>query len=470
MPYFFCADSLCLFHLIAAKSKDDHDHDTTGKPAPQPGSQLVTKKRAKLLVLAVVLFLLTFYTNTNTNRYEGLAFEYNATKPLPPGSYALCSGEGGARAVYAVDATDGVVECVLVVDEWVKGTGSLGSVEGYCNLYIGIDGLMTIKESVEAVSHYVHSNPDILADEGGIVEGWGWDYEAFEGGKMPTAVRITLSNIYPFPSILFVLALTNSHNRLPTRTTSSPTANALLSSQDKHATWFSQTILDANGPYPTEVDGVLSCGMRRGVMQAYSSTAMTLIKPPTITPQVHHKRFTNTVRLVLVLVVVFVFGVGLGSRIPTLQFPSLRLAEGPHRQSKREGGLPLRIYTLSPSTFPPSTLVPLAPLPPPPRSDDAYWGSTRQKADDMDGISRLSVRSVKIFADGALKDCGCRCEFFLFLILVVIMFLRWFFRVCGVAGGVLCDGSVVVAAVVWFFGWRVGVSGPSSSRPRPTSL
>ncbi|TFK17349.1 hypothetical protein FA15DRAFT_761106, partial [Coprinopsis marcescibilis] len=83
----------------------------------------MAKKRTTTLILAIVLSLPTLYTNTIADRYEGLAFEYNITNPLPQGSYALCSAEGVARGVYTVDATDGVVECVLVVDEWVKGTG-----------------------------------------------------------------------------------------------------------------------------------------------------------------------------------------------------------------------------------------------------------------------------------------------------------------------------------------------------------
>ncbi|TFK18502.1 hypothetical protein FA15DRAFT_660639 [Coprinopsis marcescibilis] len=312
-----------------AKSHEDDERGTTGTPASSP---LMAKKRTKVLVPAVVLSLLTLYTNTNGNRYDGLAFEYNVTKPLPPSSYTLCSAEGGPRGVYTVDAKDGVVKCVLVVDEWVKGTGSLGeapvhlgmrpnadvhgSVEGYCNLYIGIDGLMIIKESVEAVAHCVQFNPDIIADESGIVEGWRWDHEA---------LRAARGCLQPDLSSHTVLA----------------TSNALLSSQDEHATWFSPTILDANGPYPAEVDGVLSYGMRRG------DTAQAVHEHRTRHAQFRLDQFARR-----------------WFKPHLLGFPSIAL------------------------------------LPPSLPSDDAYWGSPSQKADYMDIKTRLGM---KAFADGALS-------------------------------------------------------------------
>ncbi|TFK20215.1 hypothetical protein FA15DRAFT_708296 [Coprinopsis marcescibilis] len=327
-----------------------------------PGSQLVTKKRTKVLVLAVVLSLLTLYTNTNTNRYEGLVFQYNVTKPLPPGSYALCSVEGGARGVYTVDATDGVVECMLVVDEWVKGVGSLGEVEeiwkgiaasdslpvvrvpegavvvpgfadSHCHILeygfskqIPLEGLRTLKESVEAVAHYVQSNPDILAD--GV----------------------------------------------------------------------SQATLDANGPYPADVDGgVIVRDAQGNVTGLFIDTAMTLIRPPVITPQMQHRRFANTVRDALRFGLTSLHDAGFNPI--SLDFFT--------RQSKRHAGLPLRIYGMS--FFNVSAIdVHSFSSPPSPSSSSngAYWGSTRRKVDGMDGETRLSVRSVKIFADGALRTMG----------------------------------------------------------------
>ncbi|TFK18504.1 hypothetical protein FA15DRAFT_660641 [Coprinopsis marcescibilis] len=220
--------------------------------------------------------------------------------------------EGPARGVYSVYATYGVVECVFVVDEWGKGTGSLGEVKEVRKGLAVSDSLPIVRvegavvlpglrillgvywsiseqiplEGLRIIEERSDPDIDILSDEGG---GWGWDREAFEGDKMPAAVRITLSNIYPFPSILFVLALTNSHNNISEqipleglRTIKGclqpDLASHTVLANLQHATWVSQAILDANGPYPAEVDGVLSCGMRKGVIQ------------------VQRKRFTNTVR------------------------------------------------------------------------------------------------------------------------------------------------------------------------------
>ncbi|TFK18255.1 hypothetical protein FA15DRAFT_675417 [Coprinopsis marcescibilis] len=245
-------------------------------------SPQVHQNRTKALVLAVVLSLLTLYTNTTTDHYEGPAFEYNITNPLPQGSYALCSAEGVARGVYTVDATDGVVECVLVVDEWVKGTGYLGEVkeawkgigasdllpvvrvpqgavvvpgfaDSHCHILeygfskqIPLGGLRTIKESVEAVAHYVQSNPDILADEGGIVEGWGWDHKTFEGGKMPTASDLSSHPVLANRQIILLSKDTQLGSR----------RLRWIRMGLTRLTWM----------------GVLSCGMCREMLQAYSLT------------------------------------------------------------------------------------------------------------------------------------------------------------------------------------------------------
>ncbi|TFK20208.1 hypothetical protein FA15DRAFT_708291, partial [Coprinopsis marcescibilis] len=318
-----------------AKSNDD---DTTGKP--QPGSPLMAKKRTKALVLAVVLSLLTLYTNTGTDHCEGPAFKYSIANPLPQGSYALCSAEGGARGVYTVDATDGVVEvveCVLVVDEWVKGTGSLdevqdmwkgiaasdplpvvrvpkgavvvpGFADSHCHILeygfskqVPLEGLRTIKESVEAVAHYVQSNPDILADEGGIVEG-----------------RI-----------------------------------------------------HRHGDDPDQA--------------------------PVITPQMQHRQFTNTVRDALSFGLTSLHDAGFNP--VSLDFFT--------RQSKHHAGLPLRIYGMSFFNVSAADVHSLtSPPTPSSSSNDADWSSTRRKVDDMDGETRLSVRSVTIFVDAALRTLG----------------------------------------------------------------
>ncbi|TFK18509.1 hypothetical protein FA15DRAFT_552035, partial [Coprinopsis marcescibilis] len=223
------------------------------------------------------------------------------------------------------------------------------------------------------VAHYVQSNPDILADEGGIVEGWGWDHVAFEGGKMPTAVHLSSYPVFANRQII-------------------------LSSKDGHATWVSQATLDANGPYPADVDGgVIVRDAQGNLTGAFIDTAMTLIRSPVITPQMQHRRFTNTIRDALSFGLTSLHDAGF----------IFRWISSLGAQSKRHAGLPLRIYGMS--FFNVSAIdVHSFSSPPSPSSssNEAYWGSTRRKVDDMDGETRLSLRSVKIFADGALRTMG----------------------------------------------------------------
>ncbi|TFK20202.1 hypothetical protein FA15DRAFT_759530 [Coprinopsis marcescibilis] len=131
--------------------------------------------------------------------------------------------EGPARGVYSVYATDGVVECVFVVDEWVKGTGSLGEV----------------KEVWKGVA--VSDSLPIVRAEGAVV---------LPGLRILISVYWSMDSASRSRSRVSGLSKSDlsSHPVLANR-------QITLSSNDGHATWVSQTTFDANGPYPAELDG-----------------------------------------------------------------------------------------------------------------------------------------------------------------------------------------------------------------------
>ena len=129
------------FSFCSIQSRMSEKTSTTNVPANKPsiGLRLLGKKRAKAVVAAVVLSLVTLYTSCDNRHYqEDLdvfgEFEYNVTKALPRGGYTLCSAGQGGRSVYMVDEGSGVVECVLVAGEWIKGSGTLSELASFSAL------------------------------------------------------------------------------------------------------------------------------------------------------------------------------------------------------------------------------------------------------------------------------------------------------------------------------------------------
>ncbi|KAG2016580.1 hypothetical protein CC2G_009734 [Coprinopsis cinerea AmutBmut pab1-1] len=383
------------------------DELSTAFPGARPHLQQLEQRSSgktfKVLLAAVVLSIASLYCvpRTDVDAVEA-PFQFNVTKPLPSSAYALCSARGPhndpQKSIYTVDDERPRVECLLVANDEIMETGSLervkarysttsgggdslkvvrippGSIvvpglsDSHCHILeygfsrqIPLDQAKNVQDAVNRVAEYVLSNPDIANDPNHVIEGWGWDHESWDDPKFPTAADLS------------------SHPVLANRQT-------ILASKDGHASWVSTATLLANGPYPRDIDGGIivrdkATGKPTGV---FIDTAQSLIAPPPITPKIQRQRFTNTVNDVLSVGLTSLHDAGF--KPESLEFFS--------RQAKN-GGLPIRIYGMT--WFNASSI---------PSDPSAYWGDRTQKIRDSDGQQRFSVRSVKIFGDGALRTAG----------------------------------------------------------------
>ncbi|TFK22082.1 hypothetical protein FA15DRAFT_657808 [Coprinopsis marcescibilis] len=309
--------------------------------------------------------------------------------------------EGPARGVYSVGATDGVVECVFVVDEWGKGTGSLGEVKEAWKGIAVSDSLPIVRVEGAVVLPGLRI---LIACTGVWIQRADPARGSQDYQRNREMLYITCSGARISISLLMRWNCggsdLSSHPVLANR-------QITLSSKDGHATWVSQTTFDANGPYPAELDGgVIVRDAKGGVTGAFIDRRRHWSNHPrsSITPQVKHKRFTNTVcdalsfdltsfhgfnpipldfftGCVLVLVLVVVFGVGDRGYLPSgflrfvlrrahaglrffvwrfdtslscpilfysVLFSAFRIANAPppSRQSNREGD-PIKDYSMS---------------------------------------------------------------------------------------------------------------------------
>ncbi|EAU90782.2 hypothetical protein CC1G_09259 [Coprinopsis cinerea okayama7 len=357
------------------------DELSTAFPGARPHLQQLEQRSSgktfKVLLAAVVLSIASLYCvpRTDVDAVEA-PFQFNVTKPLPSSAYALCSARGPhndpQKSIYTVDDERPRVECLLVANDEIMETGSLAITnveqDSHCHILeygfsrqIPLDQAKNVQDAVNRVAEYVLSNPDIANDPNHVIEGWGWDHESWDDPKFPTAADLS------------------SHPVLANRQT-------ILASKDGHASWVSTATLLANGPYPRDIDGGIivrdkATGKPTGV---FIDTAQSLIAPPPITPKIQRQRFTNTVNDVLSVGLTSLHDAGF--KPESLEFFS--------RQAKN-GGLPIRIYGMT--WFNASSI---------PSDPSAYWGDRTQKIRDSDGQQRFSVRSVKIFGDGALRTAG----------------------------------------------------------------
>ncbi|KAH7920922.1 amidohydrolase 3 [Leucogyrophana mollusca] len=221
------------------------------------------------------------------------------------------------------------------------------------NRQLPLEGGKSIQGTVAIVKQYVLDNADTYNDTSKFVEGWGWDHTSWPVEEWPNADAFDSEPLLRGRPIV-------------------------LQSKDGHALWLSKTALALSLPWPETVEGGIivrdASGAPTGVLL---DNAQALAKRSTLTEQDLLRRFAAAASDAVALGLTSVHDAGLNPI--SLQF---------FKRQAALGNLPIRIYGMT-------------------YFDDGgeYWGNTTKPVIEA-GNGRLGARSVKIFADGALRSGG----------------------------------------------------------------
>ncbi|KAG5719455.1 putative amidohydrolase ytcJ [Termitomyces sp. T112] len=311
----------------------------------------------------------------------------------PEISYALCSREG--NNVYTVDADNLQTQCVVIAGAFIADRGSLSSVTKRWNKFslnklifrrpslevrfikpgaiilpglidshahileygatqqLPLEGTKTVQETVARVRDFILANPDVHNDTSKVVFGGGWDHTIWPMTGWPTSAHLDEDPVIQGRPVI-------------------------LQSKDCHALWASSKAVEASMPFPNEVEGGVivrdDAGNPTGV---FLDNAQELLKQPKLTEADLVRRFRVAVRDAHALGLTSVHDAGLDPA--SLAF---------FKSQVEVGTLPIRIYGMS--FF---------------DENQEYWGNTTEPIIGA-GNDRLTARSVKIFADGALRTGG----------------------------------------------------------------
>ncbi|KAG1840207.1 amidohydrolase family-domain-containing protein [Suillus tomentosus] len=303
-------------------------------------------------------------------------------------SYAVCSSSG-AR-IYTVDHVVPNAQCLVVDGSLILDIGSLDDImarwvargrlrsslqiryldessivvpglsdshahilEYGASRQLLLESAKTIKDTVALVRQHILDNDDILNDPSKFVEGSGWDHTSWPVEEWPTSDDLDMDPIVRGRPVI-------------------------LQSKDGHAFWLSKETFALNSPWPSEIEGGVimkdSSGNPSGVVL---DKAQDLVQKPDPTEQDLLRRFDATVKDVLSHGLTSVHDAGF--KPISLEFFARQAAAG---------NLPFRIYGMR--YF---------------NENDPYWGNLSEPIINA-GDGRLNARSVKIFADGALRSGG----------------------------------------------------------------
>ncbi|KAF7293292.1 Amidohydro-3 domain-containing protein [Mycena chlorophos] len=296
--------------------------------------------------------------------------------------YAVCAEPGH---VYTVDERNSVADCIVVNNSRILHVGSLDAtrqvpglpiirvppgaivlpglsdshghiLEYGASRQLPLEGTSSIDDTVARVREYILKTPSVLNNTEAFVRGGGWDHTRWPGASWPTARHLDADPIIRGRPVV-------------------------LQSKDCHALWVSSRALElstAQFPEDLVVDGGVILtddkGQPSGVLL---DNAQELLLAPELTEDDLIGRFNVAMNDALAYGLTSVHDAGLDPA--SLAF-FLRQAE--------RGDLPIRIYGMRffDETAP-------------------YWGNTTQPfIGEANG--RLTSRSVKIFADGALRTGG----------------------------------------------------------------
>ncbi|KAG9026653.1 hypothetical protein FRB95_008623 [Tulasnella sp. JGI-2019a] len=323
-----------------------------------------------------------------------------ASKAMSPSSWGLCARPGSF--IYTVDPDQPIVECIVVRNEHIVDWGSKKDVQarwgdkdttgpvigapaevariglqfkylqpgeaafpGFTDAHAHVLDYGSIRELslydtnsiagvIQRLREYILSKPEILNDKSTLIMSWGWNQELYPGKAFPVAADLDTDDILKGRPIV-------------------------LARVDGHSYWISQTMLELLGPLPDEVPGGLivrnSKGHPTGV---FVDNAMSLVdqkRPAWSEKQMLHF-FRGTVQDALAHGLVSIHDAM--SRLPDIHF---------YRGLADKGALPIRLYLMGHI------------------QENEYWGDKIPRFTGL-GNGRLTLRSVKLVADGALGSWG----------------------------------------------------------------
>ncbi|THV06783.1 hypothetical protein K435DRAFT_848853 [Dendrothele bispora CBS 962.96] len=373
-------------HVTERANKKQHSKSQSKDSGRPPGPINIDSRRLLLFCGGPILALFVFYVNSSN-------FQLFTTGPSPRSSFALCTPEG--NNIYTVDADNSRTQCVLVHKARIVKTGSLDqvqlhwdtsvvlhSIKSFTHLpvlwtkpgsivvpglsdshahileygasqQLPLEGTQSINDTVKRVRDYILANPDIQTDKSKFILGGGWDHTVWPTSRWPSAADLDADPII----------------------TGRP---VVLQSKDCHALWVSSAALETSLPLPLEVEGGVivrdQYGYPTGMLL---DNAQELLKQPELTEEDLMKRFKITVEDAVKNGLTSIHDAGLD---PT----SLKF----FKRQAEIGSLPIRIYGM---TFF--------------DENGEYWGNITDPI-IASGDERLTARSVKIFADGALRTGG----------------------------------------------------------------
>ncbi|KAG5636156.1 hypothetical protein H0H81_008987 [Sphagnurus paluster] len=335
-------------------------------------------------------------------------------------AYALCT-PGTRKTIYTVDASNSQVQCLVVRGARIVDTGDLedvksrwdgpelnvkylnegevvvpGMSDSHCHILeygasqlvslqdgksvqgmphlpnreylFAIETNLNLTETVQILADYINADPILSKDLTKVVEGWGYDHASWDIPVLPTAVGVS----HELADLADLEANPTTRGR-----------QIMLSGRDGHSLWVSAATLAANKPYPKEIEGGVIMSDKEGnPTGVFLDTAMDLIKRPTLTHSDRKARFKTTVAHALRSGLTTLHDAGF--KPESFDFFSM----DDSREAER-APLPLRIYGMRYFDI---------------DENAEYWGNktkplTARFRGDEPG-TRLSSRSVKIFADG----------------------------------------------------------------------
>ncbi|KAF8154107.1 amidohydrolase family-domain-containing protein [Crassisporium funariophilum] len=321
------------------------------------------------------------------------------SKSYGPGSYLLCSS---SQSIYTVDETSPRVECISVKGSRIVDTGNYDDIKprphflleyfqilptciseilkveprvihvppqsvvvpgladahahiienGYM-AQLPLMGSKSVEEVIERIKVYILSHPDIQSDKERWIEGMGWDQTKWAGAQFPTAADL------------------DNDPMLKGRLIS-------LSRVDGHARWVSSAVLDLMHKLPEKVDGGLIVRDDQGIATGiFVDNAMNLIPIPVWTEKTISEFFDLTIKEALSYGLTSIHDAD--TKPHHIQF---------FQKMADAGKLPNRLYLMGNV------------------ASEEYWGGQIPRLVDYGKHRRLNLRSIKLFADGALGSWG----------------------------------------------------------------
>ncbi|XP_006459408.1 hypothetical protein AGABI2DRAFT_191394 [Agaricus bisporus var. bisporus H97] len=238
-------------------------------------------------------------------------------------------------------------------------------------MQLPLGGSKSVQEIVERVKSYIHDHPDVLHDPDRWIEGMGWDQTRWQNEEFPKAADLDQDPLLKGRPIV-------------------------LSRVDGHARWVSPRVLEIMGTLPEDseiVGGQIIRDSQGHPTGIFVDNAMDLIPIPPWTHNQMEEYFSATANLALQYGLTSIHDAQ--TKIPMVEF---------FQKKADEGAIPLRLYLMGSVALHGNN-----------SDSDAAETAAYIDSDWKHGIprfvnygrqGRLTLRSVKLFADGALGSWG----------------------------------------------------------------